>query len=192
MEARHVILDRDGVINKDSKSYIKTPEEWEPISGSLEAIAVLKQHDFTVSIATNQSGIGRGYYDEPTLTAIHAKMHAMAEAAGGGIDHIAYCPHLPDEGCHCRKPLPGMLHTLEQTHGVPLRGTPFIGDSLRDLQAALTAGCQPVLVMTGNGSKTLASHPHHPAVRQAHIAKDLWDAANALINNASRIAQKSY
>ena len=130
------LLDRDGVINRDSQDFIKSPSEWVPIDGSLEAIARLTQNGFTVAVASNQSGIGRGLYDRATLAAIHRKMRRAAAAAGGAIDRIVFCPHRPEDGCECRKPAPGLLRRLGEHYGMALRGVPVIGDSLRDLEAA--------------------------------------------------------
>ncbi len=149
-----VILDRDGVINHDSASYIKSPEEWKPIAGSLEAIALLNQAGYRVLVATNQSGIGRGLFDMATLNAIHDKMHRALSLVGGRVDGIFYCPHANDAGCACRKPRPGLLDEIAKRFGVSLDGVPFIGDSLRDLQAGAAVGAQPVLVLTGKGKKT--------------------------------------
>jgi len=149
-----VILDRDGVINHDSPAYIKSPEEWKPIPGSLEAIALLSQSGYRVLVATNQSGVGRGLFEMSTLNAIHDKMHRALGLAGGRIDGIFYCPHAQDAGCNCRKPKPGMLEEIAHRFGVSLEGVPLIGDSLRDLQAAVAVGAQPILVLTGKGKKT--------------------------------------
>jgi D-glycero-D-manno-heptose 1,7-bisphosphate phosphatase len=149
-----VILDRDGVINHDSASYIKSPEEWKPIPGSLEAIALLNQAGYRVLVATNQSGVGRGLFDMATLNAIHDKMHRALSLVGGRVDGIFYCPHAQDAGCACRKPRPGLLDEIAKRFGVSLDGVPFIGDSLRDLQAGAAVGAQPVLVLTGKGKKT--------------------------------------
>ena len=148
-----VILDRDGVINHDSASYIKSPDEWKPIAGSLEAIALLNQAGYRVLVATNQSGIGRGLFDMATLNAIHDKMHRALSLVGGRVDGIFYCPHANDAGCACRKPRPGLLDEIAKRFGVSLDGVPFIGDSLRDLQAGAAVGAQPVLVLTGKGKK---------------------------------------
>ncbi len=149
-----VILDRDGVINHDSAAYIKSPEEWKPIPGSLEAIALLSQAGYRVLVATNQSGVGRGLFEMATLNAIHDKMHRALGLAGGRIDGIFYCPHAHDAGCNCRKPKPGLLEEIAHRFGVSLERVPFIGDSLRDLQAAVAVGAQPILVLTGKGKKT--------------------------------------
>lgn len=151
---RLVILDRDGVINHDSDDFIRTPAEWVPIAGSLEAIALLTRAGFTVAVATNQSGIGRGLYDHAALEAIHEKMRRAVADAGGAIDRIVYCPHAPDEGCDCRKPAAGLLRDLGRHYGVALDGVPAIGDTERDLEAARAVGARPILVLTGNGETT--------------------------------------
>ncbi len=151
-----VILDRDGVINVESPDYIKSPDEWVPIAGSLEAIAQLKTAGYQVAVATNQSGVGRGYYTHETLQEIHEKMISAAVAVGGDIDIIRYCPHTPDDGCVCRKPEPGLFEALGRFYERSLQDVPAVGDSLRDLQASEAAGARPVLVKTGNGMKTLA------------------------------------
>lgn len=149
-----VILDRDGVINVDSAQFIKSPEEWKPIPGSLEAIARLKQNGYRVVVATNQSGIGRGLFDMDTLNRIHKKMHKAATEAGGRIDAVFYCPHSADSACDCRKPKSGMFKRISETLNMDLKGVPAIGDSLRDLQAGANLGCTPLLVLTGKGAKT--------------------------------------
>lgn len=150
-----IILDRDGVINEDSDNYIKSPQEWIPIPGSLEALGRLTSLCYTIAIATNQSGIGRGYYDIPTLNAMHEKMRALAEPFGGVIDLIQYCPHTPDDNCLCRKPLPGMIQTIAHHFQHDLNNTIMIGDSLSDYIAATAAGIDFALVRTGKGAKTL-------------------------------------
>jgi len=149
-----LILDRDGVINEDSDAYIKSVEEWIPIPGSIEAIARLSKAGWTVAIATNQSGIARGYYDLATLDAMHARLRALVAEQGGEVGLIVYCPHGPDEGCDCRKPKPGMLRAIAGHYAVDLAGVWFVGDSKGDLEAALAVDSQPVLVMTGKGRKT--------------------------------------
>jgi D-glycero-D-manno-heptose 1,7-bisphosphate phosphatase len=150
-----VVLDRDGVINVDSAQFIKTPDEWKPIPGSLEAIARFTQAGYRIVVCTNQSGIGRGLFDMATLNAIHDRMHKAVNQLGGRIDAIFYCPHAQDAGCACRKPLPGMLLEIAERFNVSLKDVPAIGDSLRDLQAAAAARAQPILVMTGKGEQTL-------------------------------------
>ena len=159
MSQRMVILDRDGVINFDSPDYIKTPEEWQPIPGSLEAIARLHRHGYKVYVATNQAGIARGKLTSETLDAIHSKLLATVRAAGGEIAGIEYCPHHPDEHCSCRKPAPGMLYAIQAASGISLEGQPYVGDSLKDIRAAQAAGCRPVLVLTGNGAETARLRP---------------------------------
>ena len=156
MPMKLVILDRDGVINFDSDQYIKSPAEWRPIPGSLEAIARLNQAGFKVAVATNQSGIGRGLFDMATLNAIHDKLHKSLAAVGGRVDAMFFCPHTNEDRCACRKPRPGLLEDIAQRFGVPLQNVPAVGDSLRDLQAAIAAGAQPMLVRSGKGEKTLA------------------------------------
>lgn len=151
-----IILDRDGVINQDSDDYIKSVEEFIPLPGSLEAIARLSQAGYRVAVATNQSGIARGYYDIPTLNAMHDKLRQMLNSLGGNIEMIAFCPHGPDDNCDCRKPKPGMYLDIARRMELSLKGVPVIGDSLRDLQAAQAVGAQPILVRTGKGERTLA------------------------------------
>jgi D-glycero-D-manno-heptose 1,7-bisphosphate phosphatase len=149
-----VILDRDGTINRDSDQYIKSPAEWEPIPGSLEAIARLTQGDWRVVVATNQSGIARGLFDMATLNAIHAEMHRAVNQMGGRIDAIFFCPHAADASCECRKPKPGLLREIGARFGIELEGVPMIGDALRDVEAAAAVGAKPYLVLTGKGRKT--------------------------------------
>jgi D-glycero-D-manno-heptose 1,7-bisphosphate phosphatase len=152
-----IVLDRDGVVNFDSDQFIKSPDEWKPIPGSLEAIARLNQAGYRVVLATNQSGIGRGLFDMATLNAIHDKMHKALAQVGGRIDALFFCPHAADSKCECRKPKPGMFEEISKRFNMELDGVPAIGDSLRDLQAAVALGAQPILVRTGKGEKTLAS-----------------------------------
>ena len=148
------ILDRDGVINHDSAQYIKSPDEWKPLPGSLEAIARLTQAGYRVVVATNQSGIGRGLFDMATLNAMHGKMHRAAAQAGGRIDAIFYCPDTDQSASPCRKPAPGMFSAIGERMNMRLEGVPAVGDSLRDLQAAAAVGAAPMLVLTGKGEKT--------------------------------------
>ena len=152
-----VVLDRDGVINLDSVHFIKSTSEWIPISGSLEAIALLNQSGYRVAIATNQSGISRGLFDMVTLNAIHDKMHRALAQLGGRIDAIFYCPHAAEDNCTCRKPKPGMMEEIGSRFGVDLKAVPIVGDALRDLQAGAVLGMQPMLVRTGKGEETLAA-----------------------------------
>ena len=150
-----VILDRDGVINEDSDTYIKSPQEWHPISGSMEAIVRLNQAEYRVVIATNQSGIARGLFSLGTLTAIHDKMYQLLAHQGGHIDAIFFCPHRPRDKCACRKPKPGLLQEIANHYTLDPAGIPVVGDSLRDLQAAYAIGARPMLVRTGKGEQTL-------------------------------------
>jgi len=177
---RLVILDRDGVINEDSDEYIKSPSEWKPIRGSLEAIARLHRAGWRVVVATNQSGIARRLFDLDTLARIHQTMHQRVSASGGLIDAVFFCPHGPDDNCSCRKPLPGMLHDIASRLRIDLTGVPAIGDSLRDLQAAAAAGARPGLVKTGKGFGT-ANHPQLPA--GTVVYDDLFSAVEALLCN---------
>ena len=152
-----VILDRDGTINHDSDAYIKSPEEWRPIKGSLEAIARLTQAGYRVVVATNQSGIARGLFDTRTLFDIHDLLQRSVAQAGGRVDAFFFCPHAADAGCECRKPQPGMLLEVARRFNVPLAETCMVGDARRDLDAAAAAGARPVLVLTGKGRKTQAA-----------------------------------
>ena len=147
-----LVLDRDGVINEDSEDYIRSLADWRPIPGSIAAIADLSRAGFTIAIATNQSGLSRGLFKLDDLEAIHDKLCRQVEEQGGQIAGIFYCPHLPNEGCGCRKPATGLLEAIEAELGESPRGAIFIGDSLKDLQAARAYGCQPVLVKTGKGA----------------------------------------
>jgi D-glycero-D-manno-heptose 1,7-bisphosphate phosphatase len=149
-----IILDRDGVINEDSDAFIKTPDEWIPIPGSLEAIARLNQAGYRVLVASNQSGLARGLFNLETLTAIHAKMESLLQEQGGRLDGIYCCPHGPDDHCDCRKPKPGLLQQIKDELGLTPENTILVGDSLRDLQAAQAANIRPVLVLSGKGSRT--------------------------------------
>ncbi len=147
-----VILDRDGTINSDSDDFVKSPEEWMPLPGALEAIARLNHAGWHAVIASNQSGLGRGLFDVASLNAMHAKMHKMLAAVGGRIDAVFFCPHAPEESCLCRKPLPGLFEQIGARFGIPLKGVPAAGDSLRDIQAGAAAGCEPHLVLTGKSA----------------------------------------
>ncbi len=178
-EDRLVVLDRDGVINQDSDAYIKSPDEWQPIPGSLEAIARLNAAGYVVAIATNQSGIARGLFDEDTLDAIHNRMHALLAEVGGYIDVLRLCPHGPDDGCDCRKPASGLFHQIESEVGIPLDGVPAIGDSLRDLEAAAGVNAKPILVRTGKGTKTEAALPD--SLADTPVYDDLASAVDALL-----------
>ena len=173
-----VILDRDGVLNYDSAEFIKSAAEWRPLPGSLEAVARLNQAGWRVVIATNQSGIGRGLFDITTLNAIHDRMHKALAQAGGRIEAIFYCPHTQEMGCECRKPKPGLFLDIARRYGVDLKGTPCIGDSRRDLEAAAAVGGRPMLVRTGKGERTLADGDLPPGTE---VFADLAAAAGAVI-----------
>ncbi|MGZ5029669.1 MAG: D-glycero-beta-D-manno-heptose 1,7-bisphosphate 7-phosphatase [Methylobacter sp.] len=175
-ENRYVLLDRDGVINHDSDEFIKSPDQWLPIEGSLEAIALFNEHGYKVVVITNQSGLARGLFDAATLEKIHAKMQRMAAEKGGKIDAIYFCPHGPDDDCNCRKPKPGLIEAFADDNKINLSGVAFIGDSLRDLQAAQAAGASPILVKTGKGRKTLTENPN----LDIPVFENLYDAAKHL------------
>ena len=174
-----IILDRDGVINHDSDEFIKTPDEWVPIPGSIDAIARLSKAGYTIAVASNQSGIGRGLFDHDALDMMHAKLRFLVEEQGGRVDLIVVCPHAPDEGCDCRKPEPGLFHQVRDHYDVSLEGVPAIGDSLRDLQAASAAGATPILVRTGKGIRT--ERQVEGPLADTSIYDSLADAADALL-----------
>jgi len=170
MQIKLVILDRDGTINRASDQFVKSPEEWEPLPGALEAIGHLNHAGYHVVLATNQSGLGRGLFDIASLNSVHAHMMKALAAHGGRVDAVFYCPHAPDEGCHCRKPEPGLFEQIAQRYGLSsLAGVPCIGDSLRDMQAAAVAGCQPHLVCTGRHPELLG-HSQAPE----HFPSGTW------------------
>ncbi|MER1968828.1 D-glycero-beta-D-manno-heptose 1,7-bisphosphate 7-phosphatase [Castellaniella sp. GW247-6E4] len=177
-----IILDRDGVINHDSDDFIKSPAEWIPVDGSLDAIARLSRAGWRIVVASNQSGIARGLFTMDTLTAIHIRMHQAVADAGGQIDAVFICPHGPHEGCACRKPAPGMLHDIARRLDVPLEGVPVVGDSLRDLQAAVQCGCAPWLVLSGKGRKTWADAGQQGLLPAGtEVREDLAAVADALL-----------
>ncbi|MFM7483846.1 MAG: D-glycero-beta-D-manno-heptose 1,7-bisphosphate 7-phosphatase [Burkholderiaceae bacterium] len=176
-----VILDRDGVINFDSDEYIKSPAEWRPIPGSLEAIARLNQHGYQIAIATNQTAVARGLIDMRMLNSIHQKLHLSALAVGAHINAIFFCPHAADEFCDCRKPRPGMLTAIGKRFGINLRGVPMVGDALRDMQAAFEVGCSPYLVRTGKGEKTLQTGGLPPGTQ---VFSNLASVVEQLLQNA--------
>jgi D-glycero-D-manno-heptose 1,7-bisphosphate phosphatase len=171
MNTKLVILDRDGTINRASDEFVKSPEEWEPLPGALEAIGRLNHAGYHVVLATNQSGLGRGLFDMASLNSVHAHMMKALAAHGGRVDAVFYCPHAPDEGCHCRKPEPGLLEQIAERYGVDLHAVPYIGDSLRDMQAAALAGCPPHLVCTGRHPElkgTTGTPPGFPEGTRVH------------------------
>ena len=174
-----IILDRDGVINRDSREFVKNADEWQPIPGSIEAIAKLSKAGYTVTVASNQSGLARGLFSRNALRAMHRKLRRLVAAKGGHIDRIVICPHGPDDGCRCRKPAPGLLRRLARHYGTSLDRVPAVGDSLRDLEAAAAAGAAPILVRTGNGSKVAANLPD--SLRSVPIFDDLSAVADELL-----------
>jgi len=178
-----VILDRDGVINADSDEFIKSPDEFVPLPGSIEAIAQLCRAGFRVVIASNQSGVGRGLFSLDTLELIHAKLRAEVAAAGGVIAGIFFCPHEPDANCDCRKPKPGLLRQIAAAFDCDLRGVPVVGDSARDLEAATAVDARPVLVRTGNGRTTERRLAGDSRNREIAVYDDLRAAARAIIDD---------
>lgn len=172
-----MILDRDGVINEDSDDYIKSPEEWIPLPGSIEAIARLSRAGYRIAVATNQSGIGRGYFDAIALANMHALMCALVEEQGGHIDVICYCPHAPDAGCHCRKPAPGLLEQISEELGMPVAGAWYVGDAGKDMELAQLMQCKPILVRTGKGAETEKKLAQGAAL----VVDDLAAAADLIV-----------
>ena len=175
---RYILLDRDGVINHDSDAFIKSPDEWMPIDGSLEAIALLNAQGYQVIVVTNQSGVARGLLDEPMLEQIHAKMRRLVSEKGGDITAIYYCPHCADSNCDCRKPKAGLLKAFAADFNADLTTIAVIGDSSRDLQAAEAVGAEPILVKTGKGQITLLNNPHLNFL----VFETLYDAAKHIIS----------
>lgn len=172
------MLDRDGVINEDSDAFIKSPQEWLPIPGSIEAIAKLYQNGFNIVVITNQSGLARGLFDSECLRRIHDKMRITIEAAGGKIEAVYFCPHAPEDGCKCRKPKPGLLNEFAEQKHVELVNIPFVGDSFRDIQAARAVRASPILVKTGKGAKTLIEHPN----LNIPVFENLYDATEYILS----------
>lgn len=179
MTKKYVLLDRDGVINQDSTQYIKTPDEWQPLPRSLEAIAMLNKCGYKVVVITNQSGLARGLYDRNMLEQIHAKMLDLCEQNKGKIENIFYCPHLPDDNCACRKPKPGLLKQFSRRYKTNLNNTYFVGDTLQDIQAGYNAQAKPLLVKTGKGLGTIVAHSEI----NIPIFEDLYHAAQYIISH---------
>jgi D-glycero-D-manno-heptose 1,7-bisphosphate phosphatase len=175
---RYVILDRDGVINVDSDSFVKSPEEWQALPGSLEAIAELNRHGFKVVVITNQSGIARGLFDLATLDLMHDKMRQMSALLSGQIEAIYFCPHGPNDVCECRKPKPGLFKQFATDKQVDLKNVYSVGDSFRDIAASIAAGAQPILVKTGKGLKTQQNHPE----LNIPIFENLYDATSYILS----------
>jgi len=175
------ILDRDGTINQDRDDFVKSADEWQPLPGALEAIARINHAGWHVVVASNQSGLGRGLFDVAALNAIHTKMHRMLAAVGGRVEAVFYCPHAPEEACTCRKPAPGLFTQIAERYGVSLAGMPSVGDSARDLVAAVAVGCMPHAVLTGKAA-AFAGHglpPSYPAHTVVHA--DLAAFADYLV-----------
>lgn len=183
-----IILDRDGTINCDSEDFIKTPDEWLPLPGALEAIARLNHAGWHVVIASNQSGLGRGLFDVTALNAIHAKMHKLLAAVGGRIDAVFYCPHSPEESCKCRKPLPGLFEQIAARTGVQLKDVPMAGDSLRDVQAGAAAGCEPHLVLSGKSAHYREGGQPEGLPAGTILHDDLSAFADFIIKRGARLA----
>jgi len=178
---KFIILDRDGVINFESELYIKSPAEWIPIPGSLEAMAALNRAGYHILIATNQAGVGRGYYDLEMLDQIHEKLVFELATVGGYVEEIFFCPHHPDDHCGCRKPQIGLFHAIQNKYPIDFNETYFIGDSLTDLQVAQRIGCKPLLVLTGNGEKTLQHIQNHTELSCIPYFVDLATAVKHII-----------
>lgn len=174
-----IILDRDGVINQDSDAFVRTLAEWIPLPGSISAIAALSRAGWTIAVATNQSGLARGYFSAATLEAMHEHLQDLVAQQGGRIDLIVHCPHGPDDGCTCRKPLTGLFERIGAHFDISLAGVPTVGDSLRDLQAGVAVGCRPYLVRTGKGSAT----EHKTLPPGTLVFDDLAAVANYLLES---------
>ena len=179
LDKRIIVLDRDGVINEDSAQYIKSPDEWVPVTGSIEAIAKLYHHGYRIFVITNQSGIARQYYSIEVLHQIHRKMHDYVDRAGGKIEGILFCPHGPDDACDCRKPKAGLFEQLQKIIHMSLEGVPAIGDSWRDLQAAQLVCAFPILVRTGKGTDT--EHQHASALGEIPVYQNLAQVVDDFI-----------
>jgi len=186
-ESNLIILDRDGVINEDSDNFIKSPEEFIPIKGSLSAIARLKQSNYSVVIATNQSGVGRGLFNIDMLNKIHEKLHRDLANLGVAVNAIFFCPHSPEDECDCRKPKPGMYYDISQRLNVELSSVISIGDSLRDIQAASLAGAFPVLVKTGKGKRTIKKNV---GLTNVPVYKDLSAVVDEILNGTLNLVNK--
>src|ERR1035438_2489121 len=183
-----IILDRDGTINEDRDDFVKAPDEWVPVPGALEATARLNHAGWHTVIATNQSGLARGLFDMAALNAIHARMNRELAALGGRIDAVFFCPHGPDDGCRCRKPLPGLIEMIAERYGMDLREVHLVGDSLRDLQAGVAVGCRSHLVRTGKAAELDAVQLEALLrdVPGARVHADLAAFAHAVIHDERR------
>ncbi len=177
-----IILDRDGVINVDSDDYVKSADAWQAIPGSINAIAQLSKAGYQIAVATNQSGISRELFDLDDLEAMHAKLNRLVEDAGGSIAGIFYCPHLPDAGCNCRKPATGLLDEIASQFDIDINSVPFVGDSEKDVQAALAKGCSPIVVRTGKGQRTSEVVATNPAYKDVPVFDDLAAFAKSVLD----------
>jgi len=188
-----IILDRDGTINEERDDYVKSPEEWVPLPGSLEAIARLNHAGWHTVIATNQSGLGRGLFDMVSINAMHLKMNQLLAKHGGRIDAVFFCPHTPEDQCDCRKPLPGLMQLIGERYGIALRDVPLVGDSLRDLQAGAAAGCPTHLVGTGKGATLDAAQLAAvlKLVPGTQVHADLGAFADWIIQNERKLRSAS-
>jgi D-glycero-D-manno-heptose 1,7-bisphosphate phosphatase len=184
-----VILDRDGVINEDSDDYIKSLDEWVPVPGSIAAIARLSRAGYKIGVATNQSGLARGYFDEIALANMHAQLCALVEEEGGQVDAICYCPHGPDDGCRCRKPAPGLLEQISEELQMPIAGAWYVGDTRKDLELGVTMGCKTVLVRSGKGRQTEAKLD--PVMQNAILVVDDLAAAAERILGATNYGEET-
>lgn len=180
-----IIIDRDGVINEDSDDYIRSPDEWLPIPGSLEAISRLNRAGYIVAVATNQSGLARGYFDTTDLSAMHRKMELLLQEHGGHIDAIFYCPHGPDDGCSCRKPKPGLLKEIGKRFQARMEDVYFIGDTVSDLKAAVAANVKPLLVKTGKGEKTQQKLKGN-GFSKVPVYENLYAAVEAVLDDSKQ------
>ncbi len=182
-----VILGRDGILNDFRDDHVKAPEEWFPIPGALEAVARLNHAGWHAVVATNQSGIGRGMIDMASVNAVHAHMHKVLQAAGGRIDAVFFCPHTPEDGCDCRKPMPGLMHDIGKRYGIDLKQVPMVADTLRDLQAAAAAGCEPHLVLSGRAEGLDPAQVRHivDQVPGTEVHLDLAAFAEHLLSRGS-------
>ncbi len=189
-----IILDRDGTINEMGDEFVQSPDEWQPLPGALDAIARLNHAGWHVVVVSNQAGLGRGLFDVDTLNAIHTKMHKMLSAVGGRVDAVFYCPHAPDEACHCRKPASGLFEQIGERYGIELAGVPTAGDSARDLVAGASVGCEPHLVLTGNGAVHRGRQLPDAFPPTTRVHEDLGAFADYLIErqaSAARAAQSA-
>jgi D-glycero-D-manno-heptose 1,7-bisphosphate phosphatase len=184
MAERILVLDRDGVINQDSDAYIKDPSEWEPIAGSIDAIARLCHAGYRICVVTNQSGLARGLFGMAQLNGMHRRLRDLLAKQGGQIEMIAFCPHTPADRCNCRKPRPGLLVSVGQRIGTRLCGVPFVGDSFGDVEAARAAGMMPWLVLTGKGAQTLSEKAE--SLAGVAIFRDLRSVADHLLSPGAR------